>query len=76
MDHYKNFPIRTTAISTEGGLWHARGVVLDPREKLLREIHRIDTAKDLVFLSKQQAEEFALKLCKAWIDRSAIPRAQ
>ena len=37
----------------------------------MRKIHRIETAKDLVFLSKQEAEELALKLCTAWIDSAA-----
>jgi hypothetical protein len=37
-----------------------------------RELHRIQTVEDFVFLSKQEAEAFALKLCKAWIDRAAL----
>jgi spore coat polysaccharide biosynthesis predicted glycosyltransferase SpsG len=72
MQHYKNYSIFTTAVSADGGVWHGRGVVLNAEAKLAREIHRTETAEDLVFLTKQDAEDFALKLCRAWIDRAAL----
>jgi hypothetical protein len=74
MQHYKNYLIHTSAIHTATGTWCGIGIgrVLDPQAKLVREIRRVETAKDLVFLTNQEAEEFALKLCKAWIDKSVL----
>lgn len=73
MQQYKNYPVYTTAVSTNG-VWHGRGVVLDPQAKATRELQRVETVSDLLFLTKEEAEDFAFKLCKAWIDRSA-PRS-
>jgi hypothetical protein len=73
MQHYKNYPIYTSAVSTKG-VWHGRGIVLDPQAKARKELQHIETVSDLLFLTKEEAEDFALKLCKAWIDRSA-PRS-
>lgn len=70
MQHYKNYPVYTTAVSTNG-VWRGKGIVLDPQAKVTREIQRIETVSDLLFLTKEEAEDFAFKLCKAWIDRSA-----
>ena len=72
MQHYKNYLIHTSAIHTATGTWCGIGRVLDPQAKLVREIRRVETAKDLVFLTNQEAEEFALKPCKAWIDKSVL----
>ena len=74
MQRYKNYPIHATAVCAEGGVWHGQGVVLDPQTRLISEIHRIETAKDLLFLSKQEAQEFALKLCKAWIGKAGLSK--
>jgi hypothetical protein len=73
MQYYKNYRVYTTAVSANG-VWHGRGVVLDPEAKVTRELQRIETVSDLLFLTKQEAENFAFKLCKAWIDRAA-PRS-
>jgi hypothetical protein len=73
MQHYKNYPVYTTAVSTNG-VWRGKGIVLDPQAKATRELQRIETVSDLLFLTKEEAEDFAFKLCKAWIDRSA-PRS-
>ena len=73
MQHYKNYRIYTTAVSNKG-VWRGRGVILDPEANVTREIQRIETVSDLLFLTKEEAEDFAFKLCKAWIDRSA-PRS-
>ena len=70
MQHYKSYPVYTTAFCFNG-IWRGRGIVLDPQAKVTREIQRIETVSDLLFLTKEEAEDFAFKLCKAWIDRSA-----
>jgi hypothetical protein len=69
MQHYKNYRVYTTAVSTNG-VWRGRGVVLDPQTKARKELQRVETVSDLLFLTKEEAEDFAFKLCKAWIDRS------
>ena len=73
MQHYKNYPIQATAFSTKG-VWHGRGIVLDPQARARKELQRIETVSDLLFLTREEAQDFAFKLCKAWIDRSA-PRS-
>lgn len=70
MQHYKAYRIHTTAVFTKEGSWHGRGAVFHPQEKLIREVHRVETAGDLLFLTKSDAENFAFMLCKAWIDRA------
>ncbi|MGE5305547.1 MAG: hypothetical protein ACM3TN_19730 [Alphaproteobacteria bacterium] len=72
MQHYKNYPIQTSAVSTRG-VWQGRGIVLDPQANARKELQRIETVSDLLFLTKEEAEDFAFRLCKAWIDRSAPP---
>ncbi len=69
MQHYKAYRIHTTAIFTKEGSWHGRGAVFHPQKKLITEVHRVETANDFLFLTKADAESFALMLCKAWIDR-------
>jgi hypothetical protein len=73
MQHYKNYSVYTTAVSANG-VWHGTAVVLDPRDKVAREIKRIETAPDFLFLSKDEAEEFVFKLCKGWIDSTETTR--
>jgi hypothetical protein len=68
MQHYKAYRIHTTAVFTKEGSWHGRGAVFHPQEKLVSEVYRIETANDLLFLTKSDAENFAFMLCKAWID--------
>lgn len=68
MQQYKSYRIYTRAVSRKG-VWHGRAVILDPEATIAREIQRIETVSDLLFLSKEEAEDFAFKLCKAWIDR-------
>jgi hypothetical protein len=72
VQHYKNYLIHTSAIHTAAKTWSGIGRVLDPQAKLVREIRRVETATDFVFLTNQEAEEFALKLCKAWIDKLVL----
>ena len=70
MQHYKAYRIHTTAVFTKEGSWHGKGAVFHPQEKLISEVHRVETANDLLFLTKSDAESFALMLCKAWIDNT------
>ena len=65
-------PSSPRLLSANGKLWQGTGVVIDSQPNLIRELHRVETVEDLAFLSKQEAETFALKLCKAWIDRVAV----
>jgi hypothetical protein len=73
LERYKNFSIRTSAFSG-GGVWHGRGIVLDCQTKVTEQLHSVQTVEDFLFLSKQEAEAFALKLCKAWIDSAALSK--
>ncbi len=68
MQHYKAYRIHTTAVFTKERSWHGRGAIFNPQEKLIREVHRVETASDLLSLTKSDAENFAFMLCKAWID--------
>jgi hypothetical protein len=65
MQHYKNHPIYGFTVSEQGMLWH-RGVVFDPKHRK-REIKRLE-CRDVIWLSREEAEEQALALCRAWID--------
>ena len=75
MQHYKNFSISSTAIHMQDGTWMGKGVVLEPQAKLFTEIYRIETANDFIFLTKEEAEDFAVKLCKAWVEKAALYRS-
>jgi hypothetical protein len=73
MQHYKNYPIRVSAVHRQGGGWNAQAIVFEPEperlgQRPLREIKRL-TSADMIFLeNKQEAENLALILCQAWID--------
>jgi hypothetical protein len=47
-------------------LWRSRGLVFDP-ERSAREIKRLECG-DIVCTTSEEAKEYALTLCKAWID--------
>ena len=66
MQLYKSHPIYGFAVSERGMLWHCRGVVFDPKHPT-REIKRFDCA-DIICMRREEAEEYALTLCRAWID--------
>jgi hypothetical protein len=66
MHHYKNHPIYCFAVSERGMLWHSRGVIFDP-QRSTREIKRLECT-DIICTSREEAEEYALTLCRAWID--------
>ena len=66
MPHYKDHPIDGIAVLGRGTLWRPRGLVFDP-ECPAREIKRLECA-DIVCTSSEEAQEYSITLCKAWID--------
>lgn len=68
MEEYKNYPILGRAVRGDEMLWHSLGLVFAP-ERPIRTIKCLECA-DIVYTSGQEAEEYALILCKAWIDRN------
>lgn len=66
MHQYDNHPIYGVAVRGTGKEWHCRGVIFDPEDKVT-EIKRLE-CDELTFARKRRAEEYALKLCKKWID--------
>jgi hypothetical protein len=67
MQPYKQHPIYGIAVPQPGKLWRPKGLVFAPDLNSTLELTRLEPS-DLVFKSKREAEEEALKLCKAWID--------
>jgi hypothetical protein len=67
MKRYKQHPIYGIAVSEPGKLWRPKGLVFATDLNCTLEIGRLEPA-GLTFTSKKEAEEHALKLCKAWID--------
>ena len=67
MQQYKNYPIYPTSVASQGGGWHPRGLVFDPKAGQTTEIKRLE-ASELFCFTKEEAEELALVLCKSWID--------
>ena len=67
MQHYKNYHVYTGAVCTNGA-WRGKTIVLNASAKVTRQLKRIETVPDFLFLSKQEAEEFAFRLSKHWID--------
>jgi len=63
---YKGYPIYGVAVPQAGGGWRCTGLVFEPEQKVT-EIQRLECT-DLIFQTKKQAEEHALKLCRSWID--------
>ena len=66
MQHYKNHPIYGFAVTERGMLWHSRGVIFDPKRPM-REIKQFECS-EIISTSREEAEEYALTLCRAWID--------
>jgi hypothetical protein len=68
MQPYKQHPIYGIAVFSETGKrWRPKGLVFAQDLNCTLEIARLEPS-DLTFRSKKEAEEQALKLCKAWID--------
>jgi hypothetical protein len=64
---YKKHPIYGIAVSEPGKLWRPKGLVFATDLNSTLEIKRLEPS-GLTFGTKKEAEEHALKLCKAWID--------
>lgn len=71
MQTYKNYPFYATGVASQGGGWHPRGLVFDPKAKESTEIKRLD-ASELFCFTKEEAEELALMLCRSWIDAFGV----
>ena len=67
MQQYKNDPVYATSVAKQGGGWHPRDLVFDPKVKRATEIKRLD-ASELFCFTKEEAEELALKLCQSRVD--------
>ena len=67
MRPYKEHPIYGMAVSQPGRRWRPKGLVLAPDLNCSLEVKRLEPS-DVNFTTKKEAEEQALKLCKAWID--------
>ena len=65
MQHYKNYHLYTRAICSNGA-WRVKAVVLNTGAKVARQLMHFDTVPG--WASKHEAEQFAVKLCKLWID--------
>jgi hypothetical protein len=68
MNQYKGHPIYGVAVPAPGRRWCSRGLVFDRDVTQTIEIKRIDTATEVDFKDKRDAEEHGLKLCRDWID--------
>jgi hypothetical protein len=64
--YYKHHPIHGFAVAESGMLWHSRGLVFDPKRPR-REVKRLECS-EIISTSREEAEEYALILCRAWID--------
>jgi len=69
--HYKNYPIYASASPEHGGTrpgWNAKGVVFEPDTTRTIELKWLRSGENMSFESKEEAEEFGLLMCQAWID--------
>ena len=64
--YYKQHPICGFAVAEPGTLWHSPGLVFDPKHST-REVKRLECS-EIISTSREEAEEYALILCRAWID--------
>jgi hypothetical protein len=55
------------AVSQPGRRWRPKGLVFAPDLSCTLEVKRLEPS-DVIYTTKKEAEEQALKLCKAWID--------
>src|SRR5262245_51923573 len=66
MEHYKNHPIYAFALPSPGKRWRSIGMVFSPASPT-KEIKRLEFAS-INHTTSAEAEEYALSLCKAWVD--------
>ena len=71
MQPYKQHPIYGMAVSGPGKRWRPKGLVFAPDLSCTLEVKRLEPS-DVNFTTKKEAEEQALKLCKAWIDEKEV----
>jgi hypothetical protein len=69
MQPYKKHPIYGIAVSEPGNMWRPKGLVFATDLNCTLELKRLEPS-DSLFATKKEAEEQALKLCKAWIDEN------
>ena len=67
MQPYKQHPIYGMAVSEPGKRWRPKGLVFAPDLSRTLEVKRLEPS-GVIYTTKKEAEEQALKLCKAWID--------
>jgi hypothetical protein len=79
---YKGYQIDGSAIplwADASGGYHAIGTVFDPTKRALTELTRLRTGYGLVCLTREDAENFGLLICKVWIDGGgalSVPRRE
>jgi hypothetical protein len=64
MPQYKGHPIYAVALPVPGG-WRSTGLIFEPLEQVA-EIQRLES--DLSFITKEKAEQYALAICRLWVD--------
>jgi hypothetical protein len=74
MHQYKNYPVYGIAVPGPGKEWYCKGLIFEPEDKVT-EIKRLESAP-LSFTSKKKAEEYALQLCRTWIDEQTAESNQ
>ena len=65
-EYYKDHPIYGFAVAEPGMLWHSTGLVFDPKHST-REVKRLECS-EIISTSREEAEEYALTLCRARVD--------
>jgi hypothetical protein len=68
MSRYKDYPIYGVAVSSIGQTTLLKRVGFSRDLNQTIEIERIECTTRMYRTKKQQAEEYGLVLCKAWID--------
>jgi hypothetical protein len=68
---YKGYQINGSAIplwADSSGGYQALGIIFDPTKKTLTELKRLRTGDDLACLTREDAENLGLLMCKVWIE--------
>jgi hypothetical protein len=79
---YKGYQISGSAVplwADRSGGYQALGIVFDPTKTALTELKRLRTGDDLACLTREDAENLGLLMCKVWIDGGgalSTPRAE
>ena len=72
MQRYNGYPIYGFGIPEVNGQgWYAQGLVFSPidTESPIVEIKRLGGPNGVILPTKEEAEQHALELCRAWIDQ-------